>query len=429
MAGRPLPDWALDAVPAGEDPIKVIDVNAGPVTALGNCASGREVELVAVDSLAHEFDKLLSQSGHEPPVKTQVCAPEDILVRFGKESFHLIYSCNGLDFTGDPIPVYRQLLECLAPGGRIITFHELAQDERRPITEGFRHFHRLEKGRVVIQRGRFRRDLQDALPQGTIRAREENGFVRVEIARSGSYGGEIVLPQPLEATSTPPVMVSMHLPKTGGSSFRAFLEEHYGRSLRCLYAPEEIDPERIPGLEIDPGTRCLHGHFQADAFDERFPEAIKITWMRDPVERIISNYFQYLRHPNEDDYEFNRRLISEGWSLMRFARDEGMREAMRWFFNAVPLESFFFVGIVEEYEASMKLLAHLMRLNPSGWEEKANVNPSKVPASRYVLTKAQRDELSALYAEEIEVYQLARYRLQEQLRMAFGDQAPELADR
>lgn len=43
-------------------------------------------------------------------------------------------------------------------------------------------------------------------------------------------------------------------------------------------------------------------------------------------------------------------------------------------------------------------------------------------------TQAKKRKL-ALYPKEIALYQLIRYRLQEQLNQAFGDQAPVLDDR
>ncbi len=417
---RPLPEWAFDCIPAGADRIRILDLNAGPVSACGTVAEGIEVELVPVDELAFAYDRLLREAGLVPHVPTRFCSVDDILPTFGPEAFDLIFSFNGLDYTADPVAVYRNLLECLKGHGKIITFNEYGQDESRIHREWFRHTHSLRGERPVIRQKGYQRDLADALPEAAVAFSHENGLLRLEL-RHVPAPPRAVLPDPVRAGPEEPLplLISMHIPKTAGSSFRAVLDGLYRERLRPMYTLEETAPRYYHRVRLDPRTRCLHGHFQADGFEDRIPGALRITWLRDPVERIVSSYFQFQRHPESArDSEFNERIFAERWSLLEFARREEMRRQVRWYFNAVPLDDFIFIGISDRFEDSMRLFRYLFRLPaPASGPESVNINPTKDPARRYALPRALRLEIEALYDEERHLYQLAEERLDQLLQL------------
>jgi SAM-dependent methyltransferase len=384
---------------------------------MGTQVPESSVEVVALDDLAQPLNALLEASGLKAPVPVQFGNIEDVLPRFGEGSFDLITSFNGLDFTDNPIACYRQLVRCLKPGGTIITFHELLDDAERLDNEWFRYFHLIRNGRVVIGQRGYLRDLQDGLPEAAVSWTPEGNLVRIEI-RAADEQPPVGLPEVLDSREKLPAIHSMHIPKTAGSSFRRFLEDLYGDGLRCLYDP--WDPEAEP--ELAPGTRCLHGHFPADAYDRHLPHALKLTWMRDPVERIVSCYFQFHRYPESaGESAFNQRIFTEGWSLMEFARQPEMHRQVRWYFNAVPLDDFFFIGVTERYTESMRLLCHLIGRPVPDSLPRANTNPDKQAGKAYALTPAQRSELEGILAEEIELYRFINYRLDRQLALAFGE--------
>jgi SAM-dependent methyltransferase len=419
--GRPLPDWALSSLPAEGGRVRVLDLNAGPLSSLGNQAPEHQVDLIPVDPLAHAFDSLLEEHAYEPPVRTVFCSAEDILPAFGKASFDLIYCYNGLDFTRDPIAVYRQLLEAIKPGGRIITFHEANPPEGRASREWYRFFHYYKNGRVSLCQKRYRRDLADALPGADIQSSLKDSLLQLQIRPAKSP--KPVSLSPCQRADDPlPELISMHIPKSGGTSFRSVLEELYGSTFRPMYAREEMDPGLAQKVKFNSQTRCLHGHFQADAFDGHFPEARKITWLRHPVDRVVSLYFQFHHNP-ESAFEsaFNKRIFEEGWSLMDFARQPEVQRQVRWYFNAVPLDSFFFIGVVERYAESLRLFYHLLGKPTPEVSPGMNVNPKKRMGSAYDLSPAQRSGLESILAEETELYRLVEYRLREQLALAFGE--------
>jgi len=419
---RSLPSWATALLPKEGGKVRILDVNAGPLSALGNDASGYEVDLVPIDELAWHFDQELEALALSPPVRTRLCAPEDVRVCFGEAAFDLIYSFNGLDHTNDPLFVYHELLACLKPGGCLIGFMETTDKKDRLHREAHRFFHGIREGRVILRNKSRCWDLQDALPRATVSGKREGSLIRVKIRHRAQDRTSIPLPGKLPRKESLPDMLSLHIPKSGGSSFRNFLRGLYGDGLRTMYTTRETAPRFIHEVELDGKTRCLHGHFQADAFEHLLENPIKVTWLRDPIERVISGYYQFLRNPQTaDDSAFNREFFQSGMGLMEFARHDNIRASLFWYLNAVPLESFFFIGLTEMYEPSLRLFCHLLDVPPPETSRSINTNPQKAVSQRYSLSPAHRSELEGIYAAEIELYQFAKYRLREQYRAAFGE--------
>ena len=87
-------------------------------------------------------------------------------------------------------------------------------------------------------------------------------------------------------------VISFHIPKTAGTSLSNTLVDVYGvRRVLRMYG-KGMYTERVPDR-----VRVIHGHInrqQLVEIYERNPEwrpAAIITWIRNPVDRMISNYF------------------------------------------------------------------------------------------------------------------------------------------
>lgn len=98
----------------------------------------------------------------------------------------------------------------------------------------------------------------------------------------------------------PRQVVFHHQPKTAGSSFRTYLHTLFHPQQIC---PAEIDDELI-ALHDDERVefRLFAGHFRFDTIEEFFPDADWIIFLRHPVERVISNYYNLrdpARHPKD----------------------------------------------------------------------------------------------------------------------------------
>ena len=146
------------------DTATMIDVGAGPLTVLGTDHPTKSVEIVAVDPLADRYDELLAAANIEPPVRTQLCAGEKLLERFGPDSFDVAHARNAPDHTYDPIAVINNMLAVVRPGGFVILHHWVNEGER----ESYAGLHQwnldARRGRFVIWRpGERRRDVARGL--------------------------------------------------------------------------------------------------------------------------------------------------------------------------------------------------------------------------------------------------------------------------
>lgn len=112
--------------------------------------------------------------------------------------------------------------------------------------------------------------------------------------------------------ATPSKVVFHHIPKTAGSTFRAFLESLYGPGEAC---PAETVAELEALTDDELGRYKLYaGHFSFGSLMKCLPDAIWITFLREPNERVIS---QYYNHADESRVpaHWNRRISeSPKWS-------------------------------------------------------------------------------------------------------------------
>jgi hypothetical protein len=199
------------------------------------------------------------------------------------------------------------------------------------------------------------------------------------------------------------MLISVHIPKCGGTTFDAVLERLYGRALWRVYGeiqrPEDIRPEMVPR-----GVACIHGHFRADTFDSLFPGAPKITWLRDPLERMVSSYLYYLRYPNPRD-PISAQLHRNRFDLEAFAA-EVAPNALTGMLADQPLKAFTFVGIVEDYETSLRRFYAW-----AGVEEQQNVASSNVNVRRggryYNIDPRVRERMAAANEKDIAFYSAA----------------------
>ncbi len=109
---------------------------------------------------------------------------------------------------------------------------------------------------------------------------------RVEAPQPGSR------PSAKQAYDPSKLLISLHVPKTAGTSFCTTLKSWFGEDrLRLHYRGADADPVRHAGIGAQ---ACVHGHFNrvrgigALAY---YPEAQQfITFLRDPFSRFVSQW-------------------------------------------------------------------------------------------------------------------------------------------
>jgi len=109
--------------------ISILDVGAGPLTALGYRYPGKTLTIVPVDPLADDYDRLLRDAGLEPPVRTLGVAGEALLEHFAPDSFDIAYAVNALDHSADPFTIISNMVAVVRPGGTVLLRHKRNEGE------------------------------------------------------------------------------------------------------------------------------------------------------------------------------------------------------------------------------------------------------------------------------------------------------------
>jgi hypothetical protein len=173
------------------------------------------------------------------------------------------------------------------------------------------------------------------------------------------------------------LLISVHVPKTAGTTFRFVLKSLYRESLLFDYGPYApltsgpIQKTYYAGPVPDRGeflreacqrgkVRCIHGHFPASKYYAVFPEADFIFWSRDPVERVVSEFFHCRR--NLDPHNPLSRAVYEGYvNIWEYAKRDQARNVQSRMVHGVPWEKFSFVGVCERFKESIEDFAHRTR--------------------------------------------------------------------
>jgi hypothetical protein len=193
-------------------------------------------------------------------------------------------------------------------------------------------------------------------------------------------------PEAYESGSVP-VLAHIHVPKCAGSSFRVLLERHFGSRHRRLYVNDTYfvygQDELRNCLLQDPGTRAFSSH-HVRAFPRWLAgrKMLYVTFLRDPIQQFVSYMTHIKKHylgitsesllnavpqdaPRLSLREFARWLLTQDRDIpfrenhnMNFfsgsAAGAGRLEAAK-----MALNDFFFVGITERMDESLRRLRSL----------------------------------------------------------------------
>lgn len=125
--------------------VQMLDVGAGPLTALGKRWAGHTLQITAIDPLAAEYEQLL-QKHHLPPlVRTQRGFAERLVEQFGPEQFDLVYARNCIDHSYDPCHAIQQMVAVTKRGGLVYLYHGINEAEVQQY-HGFHQWNLFCKG-------------------------------------------------------------------------------------------------------------------------------------------------------------------------------------------------------------------------------------------------------------------------------------------
>ncbi len=194
--------------------------------------------------------------------------------------------------------------------------------------------------------------------------------------------------------------LSLHIPKTAGLTFSLVLAEVFREDFfRSYWEITNCRGETVPAFP--PNARCIHGHLDVNALLPRFPDAILVTWVRDPVQRVASLYHYWKREPDLR-HPLCRILRERNLSLLDFARQDPARNDMTRFFGGLGPPDFSFIGLFEELGASMELFFRKFGL-PAMPLAHGHRNPDR-GADGYAVSAAETVAIAELNADDVRLY-------------------------
>ena len=185
----PLMNFLIGRIP--EETVSIIDVGAGPLTALGKTYPGKTLRITATDPLASEYVRIMREAGIDPPVAPVACRGEDLLDTFQPGTFDIAFARNALDHCIDPVRVITNMVE-LVRDGRFVLLRHLRSVAELNLYRGLHQWNfDIEGGRFVIWRtGRERVEMGRVLETAaTVECFEEGRWVVCVLTKSAAAGG------------------------------------------------------------------------------------------------------------------------------------------------------------------------------------------------------------------------------------------------
>lgn len=164
-------------------------------------------------------------------------------------------------------------------------------------------------------------------------------------------------------------IVFIHIPKTGGTTVASLLRQIYSKTHKVYRESLDMHNDNNTMCSIGhPDYKVNHiykdyedvdiimGHFKKTKYlHTGYP---MITWLRDPVERVISNYQQQTTKwgralKNAPTYY---KMVSDH-TLRSYAR---VWNQLQWWYCDGSIDDFLFVGICERFDESIVKLGKVL---------------------------------------------------------------------
>lgn len=223
------------------------------------------------------------------------------------------------------------------------------------------------------------------------------------------------------------MLLSIHVPKAAGNSFREALMRRFGDRVMLDYGDwagfntPEVNERRL-GRETAMRARrdelaqkydVIHGHFIADKYAGLFPVEEYSAFFRDPYQQAIAHYHFLERNPQREHPEAKIFHASK-MDIMQYLEWDAFRDHQTQFLGKLSIDDLAFVGLSDEYPRSLEMFAAIFGhdLGPEIFE---NVNNER-SAQGYPVTNEVRAAVDKYRAADVELYKRAKEIFAEQSR-------------
>ena len=211
-------------------------------------------------------------------------------------------------------------------------------------------------------------------------------------------------------------IISVHIPKTAGTSLLKALEDGLGTdrvrrdfgnrvsrlNVETLISEAEAFNGQLQNKDVE-GVQCIHGHFLPQKYRRLIEQGwMAITWLREPAAHLYSNDHHILRTANTFEYlpdTFGFITLNEGLNFRNFALHPMTRNFMQRFFCQDLQYSF--VGITERYRTDLEYFSNkFLGFSLPFTVQNSFSDPSTAPAIEPDLIK----EIERLHERDYEMY-------------------------
>jgi len=215
------------------------------------------------------------------------------------------------------------------------------------------------------------------------------------------------------------MILSLHIPKAAGNSFRELLQAGYGERMMRDYGdwagfrvPEALERCRVRTIEMRSRRDellkqydIIHGHFVTDKYLGLFPNEKFVGFFRDPYQQAVSHYCFLLRNPQREHLE-EKMFHEEKMTLDDYLRWDAFHDHQKQYLGSVSIEDFAMVGLSEEFYRSVHLFNSIFGSDLHG-ESFFNVNPDHQGAD-YKVDDEVRKAVDKYRGGDVELYRRAK---------------------
>lgn len=170
----------------------------------------------------------------------------------------------------------------------------------------------------------------------------------------------------------------VHIPKTAGIALRSVFERWY-RGKGGITLDYDLErPESVLDRARRNHSRVVYGHFDAVKYRAQFPEAKFISFLRDPGERLISEYWhQRTRKPTNKSGPLYHDVYEGKISEEQFIYHPAMVDQQTKMIRGIG-QGPFYLSTVEEVYENLETLAYWLGNDPDIRLPNVNVNKSRL---------------------------------------------------
>lgn len=215
--------------------------------------------------------------------------------------------------------------------------------------------------------------------------------------------------------SRPKKILFDHLPKCGGSSLNAYLAAHYPKrkvfSINGINPTESLKEFKSLSRHKRHSFDIVKGHLAHELFDFTHPNILKITVLREPVDRIISHYYYAKCKGN---HYLHTKILESGMTLEEYASSDLSGELRNWYTThfsgysisdaesspkesiaratEVILKRYNILGFLDDFTSFTKKLQNQAHLWSEYQDMRVNVTKKRPPLEVIPLTTIDRIE-------------------------------------